>query len=232
MTNHVADFREFVLNQPAEKLGDGIRHSGSPRVHHGLSNPTMRGFVKQWAGDHPGLEFAGWKALLSGLYDGDSIEERMLAGFMLGRYTSFRRELALPMLDGWIAHLEGWREIDTTCQSNFSAAEVLSNWDEWQPFLIDLSARELIQSRRASLVLMVKPVRDSADERLLETALENVDRLRHETDKLITKAISWVLREAIKSHRQAVGDYVSKRADVLPAIAVREFKKKFETGRR
>jgi len=232
LTDHVGDFREFVLNQPAEKHGDGTRYSGSPRVHHGLSNPTMRGFVKQWAREHPDLDFDGWRSLLTGLYEGDSIEERMLAGFMLGRYTRFRRELSLPTLDGWIAHLEGWREIDTTCQSNFSAAEVLSNWQEWQPFLVDLSTRELVQSRRASLVLLVRPVRGSGDVRLLETALGNVDRLRHETDKLVTKAISWVLREVMKNHRQAVGDYVSKRADVLPAIAVREFNKKYKTGRR
>jgi 3-methyladenine DNA glycosylase AlkD len=60
--------------------------------------------------------------------------------------------------------------------------------------------------------------------------LSIVESLKHEKDKLITKAISWILRESIKQHRDAVGAYVGKNADNLPAIAIREFRKKFETG--
>lgn len=226
------DFREFVQAHPPDKPQDGSQYSGSSRVHHGLSNPTMRAFVQQWADEHPNLSYDDWQATLTALYQGESIDERCLAGFMLGHYPKFRSALPLPVLDEWIAQLEGWREIDNTCQSTFSAKEVLVRWEAWQPFLVDLAQRETIQHRRASLVLLVKPVRDSADERLITTALDNVERLKHETDKLITKAISWILREAIKQHRQTVGDYVQQHADSLPAIAVREFNKKFETGKK
>lgn len=232
MTNYAQDFRDFVLSHPAEKTGDGSQYSGSSRVHHGLSNPTMRDFIKQWASEHPDLSHDDWQATLTALYQGESIEEPMLAGFMLGHYKAFRREMPLSVLDSWIGQLEGWREIDTTCQSNFAAGEVLARWDDWEPFLVDLSQRETIQHRRASLVLLAKAVRDSADERLITTAIANVQRLKHETDKLITKAISWILREAIKHHRETIGDYVSQHADTLPAIAVREFRKKYETGKK
>lgn len=192
----------------------------------------MHGFVKAWVKAHPNLTYDDWEATLSALYMGESIDERSFAGFMLGVYKGFRKMLPLTVLDGWIAHLEGWREIDSTCQSSFTAAEVLDRWDEWQPFVVDLSQRETIQHRRASLVLLIKPLRESGDVRLNSTALANVERLKHESDKLITKAISWILRESIKKHRQIVGDYVAREADTLPPVAVREFKKKFETGKK
>lgn len=226
------DFREFVTTHPAEKVGDGQTYSGSTRIHHGLSNPTMRKFVAGWAIEHSGIHYDDWQSTLTGLYNGESIDERCLAGFMLGHYKAFRQKVPLSVLDSWINQLEGWREIDTTCQSNFSAKEVLSRWDEWQPFLVDLSQRGTIQHRRASLVLLIKSLRESDDERLINTALANVERLKHENDKLITKAVSWVLRESIKQHRATVGQYVENNADTLPAIALREFKKKYETGKK
>lgn len=226
------EFRDFVLAQAADKPKDGSTYSGSSRIHHGLSNPTMRDFVKQFAVKHPDLSYEDWETTLSGLYQGESIDERCFAGFMLGQYKHFRQNLPLSVLDTWIGQLEGWREIDTTCQSNFTAKEVLAEWDKWEEFLVDLSQREAISHRRASLVLLVKPVRDSDDERLITTALVNVERLKHETDKLITKAISWILREAIKRHRLTVGNYVDQNVDSLPAIAVREFKKKYTTGKK
>lgn len=230
--DHSPEFTAFVNDHPTEKHDDGPQHSGSPRIHHGLSNPTMRQFVLDWANAHPGLTYDDWLVTMSGLYVGESIDERCLAGFMLGQYKRFRKQVPLATLDAWIGQLEGWREIDTTCQSNFTAKEVLAAWDVWQPLLVDLSQRETIQHRRASLVLLVKPVRDSNDERLISTALVNVDRLKHEGDKLITKAISWVLREAIKRHRDAVGAYVAEQESTLPAIAVREFYKKYQTGKK
>lgn len=50
--------------------------------------------------------------------------------------------------------------------------------------------------------------------------------------KLIAKAVSWILRSLVKRHRQIVGEYVFKNEASLPAIAVREFKKKYETGKK
>ncbi len=232
MTSYAQEFRDFVLAHPAEKSGDSASSSGSSRIHHGLSNPTMRNFVKEWAEEYPSLTYDDWQETLSDLYQGQSIDEGCLAGFMLGQYRQFRNDLPLDVLDTWIGYLEGWREIDTTCQSNYTAKDLLSRWDEWHPFLLDLSQRETIQHRRASLVLLVKPVRDSEDERFISTALTNVERLKPEKDKLITKAISWILRESIKRHRQTVADYVFKNEDRLPAIALREFKKKYETDKK
>lgn len=227
-----AAFHDFVLAQVSDKSGDNSTQSGSSKQHYGLSNPTLRGFVKQWAKDHPDLSYEQWQATLHDLYHSASVDEVMLAGFMLGQYASYRRRLPLSVLDGWIGQLEGWREIDTTCQSNYTASDLLATWTHWQPFLLQLADRETRPHQRASLVLLVKPVRDSADPRLIETALANIERLKGESDKLLTKAVSWVLREAVKRHRDTVAAYVETHAESLPALAVREFNKKLTTGKK
>ena len=95
---------------------------------------------------------------------------------------------------------------------------------------MSLSQRDTIQHRRASLVFLVKPLLDSDDERFISTALGNVEALKHEKDKLITKAVSWILRSSVKRHRETVGEYVFKNEASFPAIALREFKKKYTTG--
>lgn len=226
------EFHQFVTTHPTEKRGDCFRFSGSNRKHYGMSNPTMRTFVKRFKVDHAELTYDDWLATLDGLFRGESIDEACLGGFMLGEYPKFRAKLALSKLDQWIGTLEGWREIDTTCQSNFSAKEVLIRWDEWHALLSDFVTRPSIEHRRASLVLLIKPIRQIADDRLIIPGLENIDILKHEEDKLITKAISWLLRTAIKHYDQKVYGYVETNREQLPSIAIREFDRKYQTGKK
>ena len=232
MTSFAKDFCEFVREHPSEKGGDSAASSGSSRRHRGLRNSTMRQFVKTWAGEHASLTYCDWQDTLSESYQGEWIDEACLAGFMLGHYDQFRNDLPQDILDDWIGNLQGWREIDTTCQSNYTAKDILLNWEAWHPFLVGLSKRDTIQHRRASLVLLVKPLLDSEDERFISTALGNVEVLKHEKDKLITKAVSWILRSSVKRHKETVGEYVFKNEASLPAIAVCEFKKKYTTGKK
>lgn len=60
--------------------------------------------------------------------------------------------------------------------------------------------------------------------------IANIERLKHEKEILITKAISWVLRSAVTHHEQAVKRYVLANKDTLPKIAVRETLVKIKTG--
>ncbi|MEM0969360.1 MAG: DNA alkylation repair protein, partial [Verrucomicrobiota bacterium] len=140
--------------------------------------------------------------------------------------------LPLPTLDRWINCLEGWREIDTTCQSTFSDSEYLARWEHWEPLLKDFAYRSTISHRRASLVLLIKALRHTKDDRLLTLTLININQLREEKDKLITKAISWALRSAINQFGDEVSSYVHDHRDQLPSVAVREFERKYSDAMR
>ena len=146
--------------------------------------------------------------------------------------SRYRRQLALQQLDAWLGLLEGWAEVDSTCQTVFTAKDLLANWEGWRDLLASLAGDDNINKQRAALVLLTAPIAQSADEGILKLSLALIDRLKAEKDKRVAKAISWLLRKGIKQHRAAIGDFLDSRADSLPAIAVRETRKKLSTGKK
>lgn len=228
------EIRTFVESFPVSKKSPT---SGSSRLHRaGLTVPLMRNYVKDFQQEKRGeMTYDLWETTLNDLYrqEAANAEEVFIAGFILGQYAAYRKKLPLDLLFHWIGNLEGWAEVDVTCQSNFSAREVLDRWDEGFSTLAmnDLVKSPCISHQRASLVVLIRPLRESADERLLEAVLHNVEILKlKDPDKLITKAISWVLRTSLKHHQNKVYQYVQEQEISLPAFAVKEFRSKFETG--
>jgi 3-methyladenine DNA glycosylase AlkD len=232
--SHATDFRIFIQTQasttPRSLPPDG--YTGSPHKHYGVSVPTLRNYIREWVASHKQLTFDEFVATLTDLYNGESIEEKMFAAMLLGKYAKLRQQLTLQQFDQWLDQLVGWVEVDSTCQSTFSAKELIPRWEEWQRFLRQLSQDTNINKRRASMILLNKALRESDDPRFVKLALELVDTLKTEKDKLITKAISWVLREGIKYHRAAIEGYVEANRATLPKIALREVTTKLTTGKK
>ncbi|MDO8690998.1 MAG: DNA alkylation repair protein [Dehalococcoidia bacterium] len=135
-------------------------------------------------------------------------------------------------MDRWLTGAEGWLEVDSLCYGAFTADDMLSDWASWETLLRALASDEDVHKRRASLVLLTKAVRESDDPRLADLAFENIDRLRGEKDPLITKAISWLLRDLIRNARTRVEDYLAQNSSTIPKIAVREVTNKLRTGKK
>jgi len=108
----------------------------------------------------------------------------------------------------------------------------LANWEKWQQLLLKLANSPNLNKKRASLVLLTHPVREMRDGRLKTLSFLLINRHKHHKDILITKAISWLLREMIKNYRHEVVNYLEKNADSLPKTAIRETKRKLVTGRK
>ncbi len=94
------------------------------------------------------------------------------------------------------------------------------------------ASRGDVQKKRASLVLLTRAVRESNERQLADLAFANIQKLKSNRDILITKAISWLLRDLIKHHRIAVEDFVQNNRGTLPKIAIRETKTKLLTGKK
>lgn len=233
--SHYDNFIVYIQNNTSqeEHYHSSTGYTDGNHIHYGLTAPQMREFIKIWYGENKTtLEYGEWKNLLNALYHGKSFEERAMASMVMSRFPKFRLQLSLETLDVWLSQLVGWAEVDSTCQMVFTDKDFDARWDEWKLFLRELYKDENINKRRASIVLLIKPIRDTEEKRFFNLGIELVDVLKVEKDKLITKAISWILRESIKQHREDVAQYVAENKDSLPAIAVREFRKKFETGRK
>lgn len=231
-------YHQEFLDEIKRKAGHGTKHSGndnylgSGHIYYSLSNPIRREIVKRWIKNHKDITLNEFTDLLDYLYNGESYEEKTTAGILLGYLPKLRKQLNPSLLDNWLDELVGWAEVDTTCQSNFTANEILINWDVWKPLITKLSKDKNINKRRASLVLLVGVVGQSNDKQLSDFAFSNINQLKSEKHILITKAISWLLRDLTKLHRLEVEDYLERNESSLPSIAVRETKQKLLTGRK
>ena len=161
-----------------------------------------------------------------------TFEEMHLAGCLLNRNPKLKTKVAIRKLNTWLKFTHGWAETDILCQNNWDTDLILTNWPKWEKLLSKFVIDNNIHKRRASLVLLVHPVRQSTDQRLANMAFANVEKLKHEKEVLITKAISWILRALLVYHRQEVVDYLAKNRESLPKIAVREVTNKLQTGKK
>jgi 3-methyladenine DNA glycosylase AlkD len=232
MATFATDFQAFVQATTRGILPAEVSHSESQHVDYGIPVPVMREHVKNWLAQHEPLSESEWQATLDSLYSGDSVEACSAAGMLLSRHKKYRQRLALDTLEQWLAQLTGWKEVDANCQTVFTPAEMFARWGEWEPFLRHLAASPNVNQQRASLVLLVDVVRSSDDPRGMTLALDLMQRLQAEKDKRITKAISWVLREAVKRHRTAVEQYLAANQAHLPNATVREVQTKLTTGKK
>lgn len=212
-----------------QKLANYI---GTNKIYYAISTEAHRKIIKDWIKQHPNLNEKEYTDLLTSLYEGQSVNEISIAGSLLRHHPRLRRTVKPEHIDIWLNRLQGWAEVDSLCQSNFSAEEVLTQWDEWQRLLTKLASDDNVHKKRASLVLLTKPVRDSEDPRLEEMAFRNIDKLKQNRHILVTKAISWLLRDLIKHHRQKVETYLRDNEDTLPRIAIRETRTKLLTGKK
>jgi len=212
---------------------DPQRYSGHNDPVYPVNNPTMRQIAKSWLREHKDLSFEELLATLDSLYRGSSDNEKRIAGMIIGYLRpTVRQKISLEKLDEWLNFLVGWCQIDSLCQSGFDVDDLLANWAEWKQFIRHLARSENINKRRAALVFLVRSVR-SGNKEIVDFAFKIIDQLKLERDKLITKAISWLLREIIRGGRsKKVENYLSENEASLPTVALRETRKKLLTGKK
>ncbi len=227
-----SEIEKLAAQEKAPWNEHGDRYLGTTKPCYLIRTPTVHQMARDWIQCHPELTAAEYRALLDSLAQGRSLNEIIFIGELLRFQPDLRRTLEPRCLEPWLDRAEGWGEVDSMCQSSFPAQELLSNWRQWKSLLVSLAKSPNVHKRRASLVLLTLPVRESADARLAELAFANIERLKRENHVLITKAVSWLLRGLCKNHPQEVEAYVRENADSLPKIALRETTNKLRSGRK
>jgi len=208
------------------------KYLGTTRKVYAIKTAVLVKFTKDFLKKYPNLENGEFLDLLNLLYNGESFNERIFGNFLISCKKEYAKFLTPERVYKWLYSLVGWCEIDCLCSSHVSAELMLNAWENWEKTIKKMAVSKNISLRRGSLVLLVKPVKESPDERLSNLAFENISLLQSEKDILITKAISWILRSLIKNHRQEVGLYLENNKDSLPKIALRETERKLKTGKK
>lgn len=172
-------------------------------------------------------------SLINSLYqNATSYNELSVAASILSVSPVLLTNFNPYLLDNWLNYTYGWAEIDLLCQSNFDSSLLLGDWTTWKKLIKSFVKDKNISKRRASLVLLTKSLRQSDDIKLSKLAFENIEKLKHEKEILITKAISWLLRSLVKFHSKQLSIYLKENRDTLPKIAYREAYCKLTTGRK
>lgn len=195
-----------------------------------LRAPVVRKIAKKFVKEKQDLTVDQWIDLLHCLSKGKFSEEKEMIGRLIESNAELRKSISPLEIEKFLSQLEGWAQVDSLCQSVFGKEEILGDWKTWKKTIITLSESENQNKKRASLVLLTAPVRQSKDVRLLELAFSRIQKLKTEKDRRVTKAISWLLREMIKKHRDRVKKYLHQNEESLPPIVVREVRNKLITG--
>lgn len=228
--HHLALIKIFQTNKNICNNNAWVQHYlGTDKTYYGLKTGDKINLVNNYF-KSINLTYPNFKDLLLSLSHGSSFEELTTVSQLLNLYSKFRQQLPTTFVTHLFDHVRGWAETDVTC--TFFAEDLLANWSSWQKLLNNFVTDKNIHKRRASMVLLTLPLRQSDDPRFAKLALTNVEKLKSEKDILITKAVSWVLRAMIKYHPQTVAEYLAKNKDSLPKIAVREVNSKLLTGKK
>ncbi len=207
-------------------------YTGSPHELLAVDTPSLRRLARDWVRANRGAAPEDMLGVFDAMFASDLHEEKTLAALILA-YAAPARDAATPArIETWLGHLAGWAQIDSLCANVFQAEQILVDWAIWGPWRSRLSGDANINKRRAALVMLTGPVRYSDDARLLAVSFDIIGRLQAEREILITKAVSWLLRNLTLRHRAAVIAYLAENRAALPAIAVREVTAKLETGRK
>jgi 3-methyladenine DNA glycosylase AlkD len=204
-------------------------YTGSAHLFYAVPTPKRREIIKAVIKEQTEEELL---FLCEALFSSSSHEEKTIGAMLLTYRRDVRALADFSMIDRWLGELVGWAEVDTFCYNTFTTEEILADLKAWQQFICALAHDTNINKRRAALVFLAYPVAHSQDDRLHRLANKLILTLAPEKDILITKAISWLLRSQIDTNKAAVAEFISKHEAVLPKIALRETRRKLETGKK
>jgi 3-methyladenine DNA glycosylase AlkD len=235
--SNIKTLHASLLSEIVKKSGKPTQHTfldsylGNAHLRYPISMPHLRTTARTWFRATP-LTPKEYLALLTSLIQGPSSTEKTTAGILLDYASKEQINFDPKIYDRWLNHLVGWAEVDSTCYGHFKIDIVLERWGDWKKLLLKLNRSKNINKRRASIVLLCKPLTRTESEAVRKLTFQLIDQLKHEKEILITKAISWTLRSMVKLHKKPLQDYLNKNKTTLPAIAVRETLTKLKTGKK
>ena len=185
--------------------------------------------ARAWHRANRGVEPNLTLSLIDSLWHGESRDERVLGLEILHLHPKIVRDLGRDRFERWRLDIDNWGVCD------FLATRILGSWAEAAPearlaYLEDLIGDPHLFSRRLGLVSSVHLNRAGSTYGVW--TLRQIDRLLDERDPMITKAVSWALRQMIKHQAAEVRAYVESRGERLAALPRREVRNKLKTGRK
>jgi 3-methyladenine DNA glycosylase AlkD len=168
-----------------------------------------------------------WRLCAQALWDTKIFELRNLAielavcrkkSFIKSDWRFFRR---------WLDDSVGWAMIDHLTCDPF--ADLLDIYPSLSAKTRVWSKSRNVWLRRASLAVFCRPALKG---HFVDISFENLTRLAADHDPMVLKAVSWLLRNFIKTNRCQVGSFLHDHEAVLAKQVLREVRTKLLTGKK
>ena len=213
-------------SDPKYKKSMGGFIVGGKAKKYGVRMPILRKILTILNKDLKKLSDKDYLEFIKSLYAAGSYEEMVLAVLLIQKRHRVLNFIDEALQEKWVKRVDNWASND-----------VLACWAVGPWVLLDTKRVAFLKSwlvsenlwyRRMSLVSLIPPVREG---KLRKEALVFVDKVKHEREPMITKAVSWLLREMVrKGGVSEVKTYLEKNKNVLAPLVVREVNNKITTG--
>ena len=197
----------------------------------GVRNPDMKILVKKWWNELKELSIAEFLQLSKELVDTYIFECNQIAFELLWKNTKVRNSLTFNDLEYLGKNMDNWVTTD-------SFSVMLSGWAWRRSQITDNDILAWLNGdnrwwRRAAVVSTVgMNLRSRGGTGDTERTLMICEKVIHDRDDMIVKALSWALRELSKSDKPAVEKFMEKYEANLAGRVRKEVHTKLETGRK
>jgi 3-methyladenine DNA glycosylase AlkD len=167
-------------------------------------------------------------SLCEELLRSDYCEEAYIAADWAYQVREAYSEDDFFIFEMWIKnYINNWAKSDTLC--NHAVGTFIEKFPAYIENLKTWTASDNRWVRRAAAVTLILPARKG---NFLEDVFEISDRLLKDRDDLVQKGYGWMLKEASKTHRQEVFEYVMRNKKDMPRTSLRYAIEKFPTDLR
>ena len=167
-------------------------------------------------------------SLCEELLRSDYCEEAYIAAEWAYQVREAYSEDDFFIFEKWIKnYINNWAKCDTLC--NHAVGSFIEKFPAYIENLKTWTASDNRWVRRAAAVTLILPARKG---NFLEDIFEISDRLLKDRDDLVQKGYGWMLKEASKTHRQEVFEYVMRNKKDMPRTSLRYAIEKLPTDLR
>ena len=197
----------------------------SPDQFYGVSVWEINNIVKEFRKKNPTLEKDKLFKLTTKLWNSPSHEEKTIALKLLESYSSYLSLKDMDLLERMLNQSSGWAHVDEIACHLVSS--VLGKNKQAYSYLKKWATSDNFWLRRASVISQILLFREGKGDKELFFAISQ--KLLHEKEFFVRKAIGWTLREMSKTDPESVANFLKKYKDRMSELTFREGSRKLPT---
>lgn len=201
----------------------GAAYLGTDQEFLNVRAPDLRKLARELCDDLP----ADWRTCALALWERHIFDVRNLAVEIAVRHRKDFQKSDWNRFKPWLDESVGWAMIDRLTTDLY--ADLLDCFPDYADKCLVWAKSGNLWLRRASLAVFCRPARKG---QFVEHAFVNLERLAADSDPMIYKAVSWLLRNLTKTHRSLVEAFLRDHESVLAKLVLREVRTKLETGKK